>query len=254
MPEPAFASTFDLLPLRVESLRFARNGRTLLEDVGFRLEAGRITILLGPNGAGKSLLLRLLMGLIQPDSGTIEWNGEWNGEWTGHGPSSRHAALGMVLQKPVMLRRSVLANVEFALARIGMAARTRREVAQRALEQAGLLALAHQPATRLSGGETRRLAIVRAWSQQPRVLLLDEPCANLDPHSTARVEDLIRHIHSGGTRVILSTHDLGQARRLADEILFMADGRLREHAPAEIFFNRPASRQGRDFLDGRLVL
>jgi len=246
------------MPLSVESLSFARNGRVLLKDVEFTLEAGRISVLLGPNGAGKSLLLRLLMGLIEPDSGSIQWNGKCNGEWGGQPNGQAHdnlrPALGMVLQKPVMLRRSVLANVEFALARIGMAGVARREAAEKALKQAGLLALARQPATRLSGGEARRLAIVRAWSQQPRVLLLDEPCANLDPHSTARVEELIQHIHSGHTRVILSTHDLGQARRLAEEVLFMADGRLLEHAPADTFFDRPASTQARDFLNGRLVL
>jgi len=246
MPDPGSPLLLDLLPLRVETLGFGRSGRLLLQDVDFRLEADRVSVLLGPNGAGKSLLLRLLMGLLQPDSGRIEWNG--------HPPHKVRPALGMVLQKPVMLRRSVLANVEFALARTGLPARRRRKSAENALDQAGLLALANQPATRLSGGETRRLAIVRAWSQQPRVLLLDEPCANLDPHSTARVEELIQHIHAGNTRVILSTHDLGQARRLADEVLFMADGRLREHAPAEIFFNHPASTQARDFLDGRLVL
>ena len=246
MPDPGRPSLPDLLPLRVEALGFRRNGRALLKDVDFRLEAGSISVLLGPNGAGKSLLLRLLMGLIQPDEGRIEWNER--------APQKVRPALGMVLQKPVMLRRSVLANVEFALARASVPARARRTTAEKALDQAGLLALAGQPATRLSGGETQRLAIVRAWSQQPRVLLLDEPCANLDPHSTARVEELIRTIHDGSTRVILSTHDLGQARRLADEILFMADGRLREHAPADTFFERPASTQARDFLEGRLVL
>lgn len=246
MPDPGPTSLPDLLPLRVETLGFSRNGRALLKDVDFRLEAGKISVLLGPNGAGKSLLLRLLMGLLQPDSGRIEWNGR--------APHRLRPALGMVLQKPVMLRRSVLANVEFALARTGLPARARREAAEEALAQAGLLALGNQSATRLSGGETQRLAIVRAWSQQPRVLLLDEPCANLDPHSTARVEELIRYIHAGDTRIVLSTHDLGQARRLADEILFMADGRLREHVPAETFFNRPASTQAQDFLEGRLVL
>jgi len=235
-----------MLPLRVETLGLSRNGRTLIEDVAFQLEAGKISVLLGPNGAGKSLLLRLLMGLIQPDSGRIEWNGQ--------APHKLRPALGMVLQKPVMLRRSALANVEFALARTSMPAGARRKTAAKALEQAGLLPLANQLATRLSGGEAQRLAIVRAWSQQPQVLLLDEPCANLDPHSTAQVENLIQNIDAGNTRVILSTHDLGQARRLADEVLFMADGRLCEHTPAETFFDRPASSQARCFLEGKLVL
>ncbi len=234
------------LPLQVNAVEFHRNGRKLLTGLDFRLEPGKISVLLGPNGAGKSLLLRLLMGLIVPDAGWIRWNGV--------SPTRCRHQLGMVLQKPVMLRRSALANVEFALARAGVAASQRRRIAQAALEQAGLLALGKQPAARLSGGEAQRLAIVRAWAQKPRVLLLDEPCANLDPHSTARVEALIRDIHAGGTRVILSTHDLGQARRLADEVLFLADGQLHEHASAEGFFRNPDSGKARAFLRGDLVI
>lgn len=234
------------LPLRVEAVDFARSGRTLLSGLDFRLEPGRISVVLGPNGAGKSLLLRLLMGLITPDAGRIRWNGL--------SPPRCRAQLGMVLQKPVMLRRSVRANVEFALARAGISRGQRRRRAEATLERAGLAPLARQSATRLSGGEAQRLSIVRAWAQRPRVLLLDEPCANLDPYSAARVEELIREIHAGGTRIMLSTHDLGQARRLADEVLFLADGRLCEHAPATAFFERPASAKADAFLQGDLVL
>lgn len=234
------------MPLDVTAVEYARNGRTLLTGLDFRLAPGRVSVVLGPNGAGKSLLLRLLMGSIVPDAGRICWNGR--------SPAQCRAQLGMVLQTPVMLRRSAIANVEFALARAGVPARRRRSTAEAALERAGLSPLARQSATRLSGGEAQRLSIVRAWVQEPRVLLLDEPCANLDPYSAARIEELVREIHAGGTRIVLSTHDLSQARRLADEVLFLADGHLCEHAPADDFFARPASPKAQAFLQGELVI
>jgi len=244
--DPANENCQSLLPLQVRSVDYVRNGRTLLSALDFRLELGRITVLLGPNGAGKSLLLRLMMGLIAPDAGRIEWNGQ--------SPTKCRDQLGMVLQKPVMLRRSVLANVAFALARTELPPNLHRQHAESALERAGLAHLARQPANRLSGGEAKRLSIVRAWAQKPRVLLLDEPCANLDPHSAAQVEKLIAEIHAGGTRIVFSTHDLGQARRLADEVLFLADGRLCEHKDAGEFFNGAVNPKAAAFLRGELVI
>ncbi len=233
-----------LLPLTVSGVRFERSGRALLDDVSFLLPGGRVQVILGPNGAGKSLLLRVLHGLIVPDAGTVDWSGR--------SPELAQPRLGMVLQRPVMLRRSVLANITFALARHKVPRSQRRSRAMEALERAELDQLAHQPAPRLSGGEAQRLAIVRAWAQRPSVLFFDEPCANLDPRSTLQIEQLIQEIHASGTQVILTTHDLAQARRLAEDVLFVANGRIQEHAPAEKFFTAPTSPEAAAYLEGRL--
>ncbi|MDT8449417.1 MAG: ATP-binding cassette domain-containing protein [Wenzhouxiangellaceae bacterium] len=234
-----------LLPLRAEGIGLHRDGRALLDDISFSLHDDRISVVLGPNGAGKSLLLRILCNLVRPDTGRVDWGGRT--------PRRASPAIGMVLQRPVMLRRSVRANLTFALARAGVPVRDRRCQADRALAAAGLAHLARQPAPRLSGGEAQRVAILRAWVQRPRVLVFDEPCANLDPYSTREIESLIREIHASGTRIVLTTHDLGQARRLADEVVFLADGRLHEHAAARDFFNRPATAAAAAFLEGRLL-
>ncbi|MFW6340603.1 MAG: ATP-binding cassette domain-containing protein, partial [Wenzhouxiangella sp.] len=190
-------------------------------------------------------LLRILHGLIPADAGTIDWGGR---------PAAlAQRELGMVLQRPVMLRRSVLANLTFALARNRVPRHLRREQAMAALRRAELDQLAQQPAPRLSGGEAQRLAIVRAWAQRPKVLFFDEPCVNLDPRSTLKIEQLIREIHASGTQVILTTHDLAQARRLAEEVLFVANGRIQEQGSAEAFFSAPASAEAAAYLDGQLL-
>lgn len=241
--QPAVADA--LLPLRVSGLRLSRAGRDLLRDIDFTLDAGHTTAVLGPNGAGKTVLLRLLCGLLLPDAGRIDWHGV--------APRSAMPRLGLVLQRPVMLRRSARANIEFALARSGIPRGQRRARAEAALQWAGLSALARQPAPRLSGGEAQRLAIVRAWAQRPDVLFLDEPCANLDPHSTQTVETLVQRIRADGTRVIFTSHDMAQARRLADEVLFLARGRLCEHTRAEEFFEQPTTPEATAYLEGRLL-
>src|SRR5699024_2892827 len=234
-----------LLPLRVSGLQLTRSGRMLLQDIGFTLQADRVTALLGPNGAGKTLLLRILCGLITPDAGRIDWHGQ--------APRTAMTHIGLVLQKPVMLRRSARANIEFALSRCRVPRSQRRARADEALQWAGLAHLARQPAPRLSGGEAQRLAIMRAWVQRPAVLCLDEPCANLDPHSTQTVEALMQRIRAAGTRVIFTSHDIAQAKRLANDVLFLADGRLCEHTTASTFFRQPQTMAARAYLEGRLL-
>lgn len=246
MAEAAELRPSGLLPLRVAGLSKRLGQRPILQDLSFTLGPGGLSVILGPNGAGKSVLLRLLHGLLLPDAGVIEWDGR--------SPQRVMTELGMVFQKPVLLRRSVRANVEFALARCGVPRAQRRPRALAALAAAGLDALALAPAPRLSSGEAQLLAITRAWAQRPRVLLLDEPCANLDPPGTQRIETLVRAIVAAGTRVVLTTHDLAQARRLADEILFLAAGRLCEQTPAAQFFAAPASAPARAFVSGSLLV
>ncbi len=230
-----------ILPGRLEQVAFAAGGRRLIEDLDLTIAAGPRTVILGPNGAGKSLTLRLAHGLIEPSAGRVVWQA----------PRARRRQ-ALVFQRPVMLRRSAAGNIDHALALAGLggAERTRRRDA--ALERTGLSDLARRPARVLSTGEQQRLALARAWAADPEVLFLDEPTASLDPAATRAVEDIVNAIHAAGTKIVMTTHDLGQARRLADEIVFLHRGRLVEQAPAARFFEAPASAEARAFLKGEL--
>lgn len=237
----------DLLPLRAESLVFETSGRRLIDGIDLELHAGVRTIVLGPNGAGKSLLLRLLHGLLAPTSGRVTWNGR-------PADAAIRRRQAMVFQKPVLLRRSVAANVDYALKIRGLPR------AERAPRVAGMLKLANLeshsgvPARVLSGGEQQRLSLARALVTRPEILFLDEPTASLDPASTQAIETLIQAAAASGTRIVMVTHDIGQARRIADEVVFVHRGRIAERAAAFRFFRSPASRPAADFLEGKLVL
>lgn len=237
-----------ILPLRLDAVSCAINGSLLVDAVSARIEAGRRTIVLGPNGAGKSLLMRLCHGLLQPTTGAIIWE---NGQQLS--PAALRRRQAMVFQRPVVLRRSVIGNVVYALslARFPRAGRVAR--AQASLSQFGLLDLAQRAARELSGGEQQRLALARAWAIEPEIVFLDEPTASLDPAATRAVEAAVGLFHAAGAKVIMSTHDLGQARRLADEVMFLCKGRLMEHTPAAEFFSQPHSAEARAFLNGDLV-
>ena len=234
------------LPLRAEGLCYAANGVPILRGASFVLEAGPPTLVIGPNGAGKSVLLRLLHGLLAPSGGAVRWAGESRG-------GGRMPRDAMVFQRPVMLRRSVLANAAYPLKLAGLPRAERLARARTALGRVGLDGLADRPARRLSGGEQQRLALARASALDPEVLFLDEPCASLDPAATRAVEDIVAGIAARGTKVVMTTHDLGQARRLAGEILFLHRGRLLEHAPAAEFFAGPRAPEAAAFLRGELV-
>lgn len=233
-----------ILPLEVRSVAFHGEGRRLVDGVTFRLPAGGLTVLLGPNGAGKSLTLRLCHGLLTPSEGQIAWAPGADGG------TRRHA---MVFQKPIMLRRSVEANVLHALAAEGVAGPERRERCRTALERFGLADRADQAARLLSGGEQQRLAIARAWALRPELLFLDEPTSQLDPAATRQIETLLTGLVAEGITVMMSTHDLGQARRLASRVLFLHRGRLVEDACATDFFAAPATSEARAFLAGDLI-
>jgi tungstate transport system ATP-binding protein len=234
-----------VFPLVLREVCFEVGGQYLIDHISCVLDAPRNTIVLGPNGAGKSLLLRLCHGLIPASSGSIRWH-ELE-------PRAARRFQAMVFQRPVLLRRGVAANVRYALRVHGWSRRQCRLLAHEALQQAGLEAVAARPARLLSGGEQQRLALARAWALKPQVLLLDEPTASLDPTATRAVEALLQQISDGGTGMIMTTHDLGQARRLAHDILFLHRGRLLEHRPAAEFFSRPMTREATAFLDGQLM-
>jgi tungstate transport system ATP-binding protein len=233
--------------LEARNLRFVRNEQTLIDDVTVRLRAARRTVIIGPNGAGKSLLLRLMHGLIKPCDGQVIWQGRPAGV-------AMRDAQALVFQKPVMLRRSVLSNLRFALAARGIGGRERARRARQALEAADLQDLAHRPARVLSGGEQQRLAIARALACGPDLLFLDEPTASLDPAATARIEAQINQAHASGVTIVMVTHDQGQARRLADDVVFLQNGRVAEAGSAAKLLNDPVSGAARAWLEGRLYL
>jgi tungstate transport system ATP-binding protein len=234
-----------ILPLVVHDLCYEIGGKRLLDGISFQTDVGPRTVVLGPNGAGKSLLLRLCHGLIQPSTGTITW--------AGAAPTAARWGQAMVFQRPVLLRRSTAANITYVLRLRGVPRQQRRVMMTETLAQAGLLPLAGRSARVLSGGEQQRLALARAWALKPQVLFLDEPTASLDPAATRAVEALLDRFHHTRTKIIMTTHDLGQARRLADEVLFLHHGRLAEHAPAPAFFTNPQSKEAAAFLAGKLL-
>lgn len=236
-----------ILPLQARALRFEAGGRRLVDDIDLDLAPSSRLVVIGPNGAGKSLLLRLLHGLIQPTGGSMIWNGR---------PldAVARAAQAMVFQRPILLRRSVAANLDHALAARGHSAAERRGRIEAALHLGRLEAQARQPARTLSGGEQQRLALVRALALEPEVLFLDEPTANLDPASVLAVEQIIEAAHRAGTAIVLVTHDLGQARRHADQVLLMHAGRAAESRAADAFFLEPESDAAKAFLAGQILI
>ena len=239
------AAPEDILPLTAEGLTFEAGGKQILSRLNFRLEGESPSFIIGPNGAGKSVLLRLCHGLLQPTAGKVIWAATAEAK-----PSLQQA---MVFQRPVLLRRSVRANVEYALFVRGIRGLERQRHVTRALEETGLANLAEQPARVLSIGEQQRLALARVWALHPRVLFLDEPTAHLDPSSTRVVEDIITRIFESGTKIIMTSHDMGQVQRLADEILFLHGGHLIEQTSVDQFFSQPRTREGKLFVEGDLL-
>jgi tungstate transport system ATP-binding protein len=233
------------LPIEIADATFAVRELTILDRLTLKLEAGPPTMLVGPNGSGKTTLLRLAMGLIAPTGGRITWGGRADV------PPSRRA---IVFQRPVMLRRSAAANVRYALAAAGVPRGDREGRASELLALVGLEALGDRPARRLSGGEQQRLALARALAKNPAVLFLDEPTASLDPAATKAIEDTIRTIATTGIKVVMATHDLGEARRLAGDIVLMHRGSVIEASPVEVFFSAPKTDAARRFVAGELLI
>ncbi|SEO85598.1 tungstate transport system ATP-binding protein [Rhodospirillales bacterium URHD0017] len=212
---------------------------TLLDRLNLTLGPGQPTVVIGPNGSGKTTLLRAAMGLVTPDRGSISG-------------VAKHRAI--MFQHPVMLRRSVAANLDYALKAAGVSRAGRQARLGELLALVGLADLAGRPARRLSGGERQRLALARALARDPDVLFLDEPTASLDPAATKAFEDLIRTIAARQIKVVMATHDLGEARRLAGDVVLLHRGRLVEAGAAPQFFEAPRTDDARRFLAGELLL
>jgi tungstate transport system ATP-binding protein len=233
------------LPIALDDVSFSANGVTILDGIKLVFAAGRPTILIGPNGSGKTTLLKIAMGLLAPSSGQVTWAGR------GLDPPLRR---GFVFQRPTMLRRSAAGNIRYAL----KAARLPRNLLDARVDEllnlVGLAGLGGRPARRMSGGEQQHLALARALARNPAVLFLDEPTASLDPAATKAFEDVIQTLVARGLKVVMSTHDLGEARRLAGEIVMLHKGRVIETSPASAFFDAPQSAEARKFLSGDLLI
>ncbi len=236
-----------VLPLEARGLVFEIQGQRLIDGIDLTLSAGVRTVIMGPNGAGKSVLLRLLHGLLRATAGQVLWDGR-----AADRQMKRRQA--MVFQRPVLLRRSAAANIRYAMSVAGVRRDERETRLQEVLRLAHLEHLARSPARVLSGGEQQRLAMARALSTQPQVLFLDEPTASLDPASILAVEELIHTAVRAGTKIVLVTHDRGQAQRLADEVLFVQSGRLAERTAVGQFFAQPQSEAACAFLEGRILV
>jgi tungstate transport system ATP-binding protein len=231
------------LPILFQDVGVRANDVTILDRVTLAFGPGPPTVLVGPNGAGKSTLIRLAAALATPSSGQVTWGGR---------SQTDGRRIAVVFQRPIMLRRSVGANVDYALPH--GATRDRRRRIDDLLEQVGLVHLRERPARRLSGGEQQRLALARALARDPEVLFLDEPTASLDPASVRTVECVVGAVAASGVKVVMATQNLGQARRLAGEIIFLLRGRVHECASVEAFFNAPGTAEAAAFLRGDLVV
>ena len=237
-------STPSILPLELDNVSYrGRSDIPLIKNMTLSLNAGTRTMIIGPNGAGKSLLLRLCHGLLEPYDGTVRWADRHNAS----------KAQAMVFQRPVMLNRSAHANIDYALALHKTPKSQRAAIIDDVLAKTGLTRNADAPARVLSFGEQQRLAIARAWALKPQILFLDEPTASLDPSATHQIEELIQAMFEQGTKIVMTTHDLGQAKRLGDEVLFLHRGRLLEHAPTDQFFAQPQNDLAQAFVKGELL-
>jgi tungstate transport system ATP-binding protein len=238
------APTTDL-PIVLEDAAVVVGHLTILNHIALTFAAGAPTVLVGPNGCGKTTLLRLAMGLLTPTRGHVTWGGRIDAA------STRRA---IVFQRPVMLRRSAEGNIRYALKAAGIAHSARAARAAELLALVGLSELGERPARKLSGGEQQRLALARALAKEPEVLFLDEPTASLDPAASKAIEDVIRAVTARGIKVVMATHDLGSARRLAGDVVLLHRGRIVETADAVTFFANPATREARSFVTGELLI
>ena len=231
-----------ILPLTLQDVSYEKNHSLLLGKINLILESGPRTIILGPNGAGKSLLMRICHGILNPTAGTVHWS-----------IPNAIRYQSMVFQRPMLLQRNVTANIDYVLRLRSMQKKERRLRTIEAMEMTGITYLENTQAYSLSAGEQQRLALARAWATDPEVMFLDEPTANLDPTATHEVENIILDIHKSGTKIIMSTHDMAQAQRIATEVIFLHKGNILERAPVKMFFQNPVSLEAKQFLQGKLL-
>ena len=233
-----------MFPLVTHQAVVRRQGKVLAGPIDLTLEGQGVTIVIGPNGAGKTSLLKMLHGIARLNAGHLDWACDM---------AEAQKRQAFVFQEPVMMRRSVVDNIAYPLRLIGEPKAKARQRAQEWAERVGLGHTLKQQATMLSGGEKQKMALARALIREPEVLFLDEPCASLDGRATREIEEILIRAAADGTRLIMSTHNMGQAQRLADEVIFVLHGKIHEFSKAEPFFAGPETKQGRAFLRGDIV-
>ena len=234
-----------ILPLTLDEVSVTKQGARIIGPITYTLGAGGCTIILGPNGAGKTTLLRLMHGLDKLNTGRAYWAVP---------KPEAFIRQSFVFQSPVVMRRSVRDNVAYPLTIKGNSLKSARITAEYWLEKVGLAASALKDANVLSGGEKQKLAIARALITTPEVLFLDEPTTNLDGASTHEIEQLITTAEQAGTRIVMATHDMGQARRLASEVLFMYHGAVHEFGSSAAFFKGPKTVEAQAYLKGDILI
>lgn len=230
-----------LFPLTLSQICVRRRGKTILGPIDFTLNQGGPLIVIGPNGSGKTTLLRVMHGIERINDGTLDW--------AAHDPA-KHS---YVFQQPTVLRRTVAQNLAYPLELASVPKPKIETTCSLWLDRINMRDMAKIPATRLSGGERQKLAIARALIRKPDLLFLDEPTANLDGHTTREIETLLQNANAAGTRIVMATHDMGQARRLAADILFVKDGKIHEQGPAPQIFSTPQTPELTAFLKGDIV-
>ena len=226
-----FARFIELRDITVKS-----NGRVILNIPHAIIPADRITACIGPNGAGKTTFLKLLDGLIKPDTGTVSY--------------SFANKTALVLHHTPMIKASTRANI--SMVKDTDSTITAAEIEQ-VIEQVGLGTLVSSPAHKLSAGERQKLCLGRAILQKPNLVLLDEPTANLDPNTTEQVEEIIRTFDVQNTDVIFSSHQLAQVQRLAQYIIFIDHGEIKEKGPVGPFFLNPQTQAAKRYLHQELL-
>lgn len=239
-----FIDELKISPIEIVNLSTKINNNLILDNISFEILDKSITAILGPNGAGKSVLLQTINGLVPILKGKITFNSEETSEVI-------RKKQAMVFQTPTLLRRSVLDNMEF-INKINK--ETNISDAKILLKKVGLDDFYNHPARLLSGGEKQRLSLARALLLKPKLLLLDEPTTNLDPYSLKLIEDLILEESIKGTSIILTTHDMAQAKGLASNIIFINKGKVLEQTEAKVFFRKPVTNEARKYLAGEILL
>ena len=233
-----------ILPLSIENASVRKHGKHIIGPIDIDISEDGFTIIMGPNGSGKTTLLRLLHGLERARGGKINWNTDLE---------TARLKQSYVFQTPILLRRTALENIMYPLLLRGIAKEEANQEAKQWIARIKLEASANLNAKLLSGGEKQKLALARALATKPQLLFLDEPTANLDGTATKEIESLLQEVRKSGTRIIMTTHDLGQAKRLAEDVVFLYHGNIHERGEAKTFFKTPETKEAKIFTAGEIL-